>query len=195
MREMHVWDLLALHVPNALPESVFGIDTPYLRPAGRLIWSSVILFAGIAIVFVLTRLPKKSDEPATWAQCILGAMFVFFMMTLAYGTVPHEWLNFAGSYLNFSKATYVVREGQLPGNMPPFDIPKAAFVDAVAAGMYIVFLGLNVYLFAAWQKRKVAEPASEEAVDATAEPAGRFARLRRREKRVSAYGRPVTEQG
>jgi hypothetical protein len=194
MRDMHVWDLLALHVPNALPESVFGFNTPYLRPAGRLIWASVMFAAGLAIVFVLLRIPKKSSEPATWAATMLGALFVFGMMVLAYGTIPHEWLTFASSYLNFNKANFIVREGQLAGNLPPFDIPKAAFVDAVAAGMYIVFIGLNVYLFAAWQKRKVREPVTTEGEEVeAAEPGGPFARLRsRREKRVSAYGRPVT---
>jgi hypothetical protein len=195
MRNMHVWDLLALHVPNALPESIFGFDTPYLRHAGRLIWASVMLAAGIAIVLVLLRIPKKSSEPATWAQTLLGALFVFGMMALAYGTIPHEWLTFASSYLNFSKATFIVREGQLAGNLPPFDIPKSAFVDGVAALMYIVFIGLNVYLFSAWQKRKVREPVTTEVEEGEdiAPPGGPFARLRsRREKRVSAYGRPVT---
>jgi hypothetical protein len=195
MRDMHVWDLLALHVPNALPESVFGFNTPYLRHAGRLIWACVLLAAGIAVVLVLLRIPKKSSEPATWAATIVGGMFVLAMMVLAYGTIPHEWLTFASSYLNFSKATFIVREGQLPGNLPPFDIPKSAFVDGVAALMYIVFIGLNVYLFSAWQKRKVREPVTTEGEqgEVTAEPGGPFARLRsRREKRVSAYGRPVT---
>jgi hypothetical protein len=195
MREMHVSNLLALHVPNALPESVFGFDTPYLRPAGRLIWSSLILIIGIVVIFAMTRIPKRSDEPATWAATVVGAMVVWALMILAYGTIPHEWLNFASSYLNFNKARFIVEEGQLPGNMPPFDIPTSAFVDAVAAGMYIVFIGLNIYLFSAWQKRKVAAPASEVEGEAPSEPTtggGAFSRLRRKDKRTSAYGRPVT---
>src|SRR5262245_16020905 len=178
MRDMHVWDLLALHVPNALPESVFGLNTPFLRHAGRLIWASVIFACGIAIVLVMLRIPKKSNEPSTWAATIVGALFVFGMMVLAYGTIPHEWLTFASSYLNFNKARFIVREGQLAGNLPPFNIPTSAFVDGVAALMYGVFIGLNVYLFSAWQKRKVREPVAvetEEGAPVEAAPGGPFA--------------------
>jgi hypothetical protein len=176
---------LGLTVPNFLP------DWHFLRPAGRLIWASLILIAGVAIAFIWTRIPKKSAEPATWAQTILGGMAVFALMILAYGTVPHEWLNFGSSYLQFGKDTYVVQQGQWIGNLPPFDITRAVVVDAVAAGMYVVFATINIYLFAAWQKRPVAEPATEGEAEAAA-PAGRLARLRRRSKGVSAYGRPVT---
>ena len=76
-----------------------------------------------------------------------------------------------------------------------FDVTRDKFVDAVAAGIYVVVLVLNVYLFVAWQKRKVAEPATTAEGEAAPPPeagGGPFARLRRREKRVSAYGRPVT---
>ena len=64
----------------------------------------------------------------------------------------------------------------------------------VAAGSYFVFGTINVYLFSAWQKRKVAEPvAPVEGEDSEAPLAsGPFSRLRRLRAGVSAYGRPVT---
>ena len=81
------------------------------------------------------------------------------MMALAYGVWPHEWLTFANSYLNWGKDTFVVRENQLfGGSFPPIDVPRYVLADIVAAGSYFVFGTINVYLFAAWQKRKVAEP-------------------------------------
>ncbi len=86
-----------------------------------------------------------------------------------------------------------MRHDQLAAHLPPFDITRDKFVDAVAAGIYIVVLVLNVYLFVAWQKRKVAEPAAEGEDDRAHRGGGPLARLRaRREERVSAYGRPVT---
>jgi hypothetical protein len=179
--------LVGLEVPNILPE------TPgFLRPAGRLIWSSLLLTIGIAAGFVLIRRPKRTAEPATWAQTIFGAMVVWAILILAYGVVPHEWLTFAASYLNFGKDTFVLRENQWAENLPPFDISRLVVADSVATAMYVVFGTINVYLFAAWQKRKVAEPAPEG--DEPAEPlvTGPFARLRRRRAGVSAYGRPVT---
>jgi hypothetical protein len=194
MRDIHVWNMLGVHVPNVLPKTVFGSHFP--RPAGRLIWSTLLLTLGIVGTMIVIRRPKKSNEPATWVQAVLGAMFVWVMLTLAYGVVPHEWLIFGNSYLNFDTTTFILRRGQWGAHLPPFEITRDKFVDAVAAGIYVVMLGLNIYLFAAWQKRKVAEPAVEaEASDepASDEPGGPLRRLRaRREKRVSAFGRPVT---
>jgi hypothetical protein len=182
--------LLALQIPNFL-----DWGPPFMVHAGRLIWATLLLAVGIGIAFIWIRRPKRSAEPATWAATIVGAMAVWAMMVLAYGVWPHEWLTFANSYLNWGKDTFVVRENQLfGGSFPPIDVPRYVLADIVAAGSYFVFGTINVYLFAAWQKRKVAEPvAAVEGEDSTDPNAGGpFARLRRRRAGVSAYGRPVT---
>jgi hypothetical protein len=185
MRNSHVWDLLGLHVPNLLPESVFGSRFP--RPAGRLIWSTVMFAGGLAIAFAWLRRPKRSSEPATWAQTILGAFGVWVLMTLGYAVIPSEWIIFGNSYLNFDSSTFLLHKN----SVIPFDITRDKLVDAVAAGIYVVVLVLNVYLFTAWQKRSVVEAAAEGTRPLP--EAGPLARLRaRRRARVSAYGRPVT---
>jgi hypothetical protein len=182
--------LLALDIPNFLPE-----HPTFLRHAGRLIWASLLLFGGIAIAFACIRRPKRSAEPATWAASIVGAVGVWAMMALAYAVWPHEWLTFANSYLNFGKDTFLAHENQFfGGTFPPIDIPRYVIADTVAAGSYLVFGTINVYLFSAWQKRKVAEPVEAGAEGEGHQPptTGPFARLRRRRAGVSAYGRPVT---
>ena len=40
-------------------------------------------------------------------------MAVWAMMTLGYGTIPHEWLTFCNSYLNFNSATYLMRRNRI----------------------------------------------------------------------------------
>jgi hypothetical protein len=179
--------LLALDVPNVLP------DWHFFRPAGRLIWCSLVLGIAIVIAFVWIRQPKKSEEPSTWAATIAGAIVVTGLMTLAYGVWPHEFLTFANSYLNWGKDTFFVQENQwFGGSFPPIDVPRYVLADIIAAGSYFVFGAINVYLFSAWQKRKVAEPAA--AGEEPGEPpvTGPFSRLRRRRAGTSAYGRPVT---
>jgi hypothetical protein len=193
MRNFDVWNTLAVHVPNILPKSVFGSHFP--RKAGRLIWASVMFAGGLGIVFLWLRRPKRSSEPATWAQTFLGAMGVWVMLTLGYGVIPSEWIIFGNSYLNFNSSTFLLRRDQWGSHLPPFDITRDKLVDGAAAGIYVVVLVLNVYLFVAWQKRKVAEPATVAEGEEAAPEArgGPLARLRaRREERVSAYGRPVT---
>ena len=156
---MNVWHLLAVHVPNLLPRTVFGLHLPWLRKAARLIYSIVLFTIGLLAAGYVIRKPKKSSEPATWAQVVIGAMFVWFMFALGYGVIPHEWLTFGNSYLNFDSSSYLVHRSQIVNNLPPFDITRDKVVDAVAALIYVIVLGLNIYFFAAWQKRKVAEPA------------------------------------
>ena len=199
MPNFHV-STLALQVPNLLPRSVPWIDfthghfhvnshSVWPRHAGRLIWATLLFTIGLVIAFFWTRRPKPA-EPATWAKTIAGAMLVWAMMTLGYGTIPHEWLTFANSYLNFNTATFVMTRNRIIH----FDIPRSAIVDAVVTGIYGIVLVLQVWLFIRWQKRPVAEAAVETTeVEAEEDTGGPLARLRRRrEKRVSAYGRPVT---
>src|SRR5258708_31505896 len=191
MRDIHVWHLLAVHIPNLLPKTVFGLHVPWLRKAARLLYGIILFTIGLVAAAVVIRTPKRSNEPSTWAQCVIGAMFVWVMFALGYGVIPHEWLTFGNSYLNFDSSSFLLHKNP----SIPFDITRDNAVDGVAAVIYVIVLGLNVAFFAAWQKRKVAEPAAEG--DAAASDAGPitggsvFSRFRRA-KRTSAYGRPVT---
>ena len=191
MRDNHVWHLLAVHIPNLLPRTIFGLHLPWLRKAARLLYALVLFAIGLAAAAAVIRTPKRSNESPTWAQCVIGAMFVWAMFALGYGVIPHEWLTFGNSYLNFDSSSFLLHKNRIL----PFDITRDKFLDAVAALIYVVVLGLNVAFFAAWQKRKVAEPAAEgEAMASEAGPVTGgtiFSRLRRA-KRTSAYGRPVT---
>jgi hypothetical protein len=191
MRDIHSWNLLAVTIPNPLPRTVLIWVVPWLRSAGRLLWSSVMFFGGCAIAFVLCKRPKKSNEPATWAAAFLGSLLVWALFALGYGVIPHEWLTFANSYLGFDTTTFVLREN----SVVPFSITRDKLADAVAAGIYGVVLVINIWLFALWQKRKVAEPlvAVEGAPEEPMTGGSPLARMRaRREARTSAFGRPVT---
>ncbi len=173
--------VLGLEIPNILPSG-------NARAAGRLIWFTAIFVIMTVGAIIVMRRPKQSAEPATWAATILGALGVWVWLTLAYAIIPHEWLTFAGKPpLNWGKDTFILRENGLV----PFEINREALAHAVVSGMYVGMLVLNVTLFVMWQKRKVAEPATDAADDdgAASATGGPLSRLRRR---TSAYGRPVT---
>jgi hypothetical protein len=193
MRDIHAWHLLAVHIPNLLPRTFLWFHVPWLRKAARLIYASILFVIGCGAASLVIRMPKKSNEPATWVQCVIGAMFVWFMFALGYGVIPHEWLTFGNSYLNFDSASFLVHKNQLASHLPPFDITRDKIVDTGAVVIYAIVLVTNVKLFAAWQKRTVAEPAAEGAEGEAGPITGGtiFSRLRR-DKRTSAYGRPVT---
>lgn len=199
MPDIHV-SVLALQIPNVLPKTVPWIDfarhkglyinhhSQWVRHAGRMIWATILFLIGLAIAYRMTKKPKPA-EPRTWAQTILGALLVWFMMALGYGTIPHEWLTFGNSYLNFNTATFLMRRNRIIH----FDITRSVVVDVGTTVIYGMVLVLQVRMFSKWQKRPVLEPVAD-AETTEAEPSGGpLSRLlRRREKRVSAYGRPVT---
>lgn len=192
MRDIHVWHLLAVHIPNVLPRTLLVFHVPWLRKAARLLYAIVLFAIGCGAASLVIRTPKRSDEPPTWAQCVIGAMFVWFMFALGYGVIPHEWLTFGNSYLNFDSASFFLHKNRIL----PFDITRDKLIDSGAALIYVVMLTINVMFFSAWQKRKVAEPAAEGAEGAEGDSGPItggtiFSRLRR-SKRTSAFGRPVT---
>lgn len=166
---------IAVHMPNLLP------DWHFFRPAGRLIWSSLIIVVGVGVILWMCKKPKPA-EPATWAQAMLGAVVVWALMIVAYGTVPHEWLTFANKYLRWDESHFLVQNNQEIGPIHwlHFTINKRALTDVVATLIYVVMLGLNIWLVAKWQKRpeRSADDTATETVVGT-----------------SAYGRPLTAKG
>jgi len=158
-------------MPNLIPDWL-----PWMRPAGRLIWSIVFFLIGLIIILALMRRPKP-DRPATWAECIAGAVGVFGMMTLAYGVIPHEWITFSDKYLQWDTTVFVFRNNQkmlfFPWNWP-FSFDKHNVRDIIVVAIYGIAIGLNAGLFVAWQKR-----GQDKAEEETATP------------RRSRFGRPL----
>lgn len=137
-------------MPNLLP------DWHFLRPAGRLIWFSLITIAMLVPVLVALRKPK-SDRPTTWAQALAGSVYVFALFLLAYAVIPHEWITFADKYLQWGKDQYVTKSTTaIPFAKSwnwPTSIDMQAVRDIVVVLIYVVFFWLNIALFVLWQKR------------------------------------------
>ena len=160
--------LVGLEVPNILPGA--------LQPAGRLIWSTLFLLIGTGVIYRMTQKPAPAEE-TTWAQAMLGAVAVFGLMLIAYGVVPHEWMSYANGELQWSKAKIFLEDN----TFLPFTINARAVKDIAVMGIYVVFVSVNVWLIAKWQKRPEAE---EQAAETAPES-----------ENSSAFGRPVTAKG
>ncbi|MEX2256910.1 MAG: hypothetical protein WEC34_15860 [Acidimicrobiia bacterium] len=143
-----------------------------------------------ALLMVASRRPRDPDEPATWAECIAGAVGVFALMTLAYAIVPHEWLTFANADLEWGDSSKFVFQSnqEILGFVPinyPFSLDFPALRDIVVSLIYGVFLVGNVKLFSLWQARNEVPAESAEP-----EKTSRFGRplrnLRRRREAAPA---------
>lgn len=131
-----------------------------------IVWIGIFVLLAHLFMMIASRTPRDPEEPATWAECILGAVGVFALMTLGYAIVPHEWLTFANAQLEWGDTSkFVFQSNQdILGFIPihyPFSMDYPAVRDIVVTGIYVVFIGLNIFMFAKWQKRNevVAEPA------------------------------------
>ena len=138
-------------------------DWHFLRPAGRLIWFSVILVIMMVPVILALRKPKP-EKPTTWAMAMAGAVYVFALFLLAYAIIPHEFITFADKYLQWGKDKYVIKSTTaIPGISAfnwPVSIDMQAVRDVAVVVIYNIFFVANIILFVKWQHRK---PASETA--------------------------------
>jgi hypothetical protein len=216
-------------MPNLIPDSVLGFELGWAQPAGRLIWSTLVMVIGLvfvtalikpplphkllsprqgvpllialvvgsyvigvfvdplqvfmvwvifggatvlALAMVLSRDPRPTDRTTTWAEAMAGAVAVLFLMVLAYGVVPHEWITFADKYLQWTPDKIFIETY-------PVKVSYEAVRDFVVVGIYVVLLGANLKLWTMWQGRLT--PKAEAAGEA-------------KPSRLSRFGRPLKTQ-
>ena len=148
-----------------------------------LVTSIVVTVAMCAGVLAYAR-RRPVGTPVTWGEAMLGAVYVYFVAFLAYGVIPHQWLTLAENEWGFRADRLLYGPGDIvkpisQGGWFPFDITYRAISDTVAAVLYIVFLGAQIWLWARWQNRgKRAEAQAQAALAKT-----------------SSFGRPLIKQG
>ena len=148
-------------MPNLIPDW-----EPWMRPAGRLIWSVTLFVIGLIVIMALMR-RAKPERPSTWAECMAGAVGVFAMMALGYAVIPHEWITFSDKYLQWDTTKFVFRSGQDVFGLGivnwPFNFDKHNIRDIIVVLIYGIALVLQVTLFIMWQKRgEKVEPVADE---------------------------------
>ncbi|MGI9022276.1 MAG: hypothetical protein ACR2HV_03370 [Acidimicrobiales bacterium] len=151
-----------------------------------LVVSILILAVGIGICIAVGR-RRPIGTPVTWGEAFVAATFVFALMLVAYGVIPHQWLEYSDSELLWRSDKLLLaissdgitwgQEAKTAGGTGRIIINYQAIRDIVAATFYIVFLGLQIVLWSKWQTRgRVTE---------TAEAAGEVR---------SRFGRPVLKK-
>jgi hypothetical protein len=140
------------------------------------------LFVTLALTFAVIPYGKRRPvgKPTSWGEGMLAAIYVFGTVFLAYAVVPHQWLTHEQNQLNWrADRIWVGRSGAaevLHISWLPFDITFQSLGDIIVVLIYVVFLGLQIYMWIWWQNRGKTKPA------AVALP-------------TSAYGRPLVKKG
>ena len=141
----------------------------------------IVAFVG-TVGLTLAAIPygkrRPVGSPLTWGQAMLAATYVFALFFLAYGVVPHQWLTHEQNQLNWrADKIWVGRNAaaNYQQSWLPFDITFQALGDIIVVGIYVFFLGLQIFMWSWWQKRGKAKAAPE--------------------LPTSTYGRPLVRKG
>lgn len=160
-----------------------------ISPAQRtIIWLGIAALVAHGMLMVVSRTPREADATVTWAAAFAGAVAVFALLLVGYAIVPHEFLTYANSYLQWGdNGKFVFRSNQdILGLLPihyPFNFDFPAVRDIAVSTIYIVLLGLNLKFWVMWQKRDQVTPV-EAAGDDAPPKRSRFGRPLRRAEAV-----------
>jgi phosphatidylglycerophosphate synthase len=118
---------------------------------------------------------RPVGTPLTWGEAMVAATFVFFVLFMAYGVVPHQWLTWADNELGWRPDRLLVGPGGILGTVLPFELTYLVLRDVVVSGIYGGFLAAQVVVWKVWQERGKAKPP------------------RRKELETSPFGRPLVK--
>ncbi|CAN5190861.1 hypothetical protein BH24ACT1_BH24ACT1_09370 [soil metagenome] len=107
----------------------------------------------------------------TWGEAMVAATFVFFVLFMAYGVVPHQWLTLADNELGWRSDRLLVGPGGILGTVLPFELTYLVLRDFVVSGIYGGFLAAQVAVWKLWQGRGKAKAPRHKELDTS--PFGR----------------------
>ena len=121
---------------------------------------------------------RPVDAPFDWGQAVLASTYIFGVLFLAFGVVPHQWISHADKNLGWSRDKLLVGWGGIlkpesQGGWNPITLQYEAVRDTVVVLLHVIFFGVYIYLAIWWQKRGNVKP---------------------KELPVSTYGRPLVKK-
>ncbi len=141
----------------------------------------MVAFITSLILMVVLTLPvfwyakrRHVGDPFTWGEASVAGTYVFFLLFWAYGVVPHQWLTWADTELGWRPdVIWFGPNGSVtvPGvgwvfesSWFPMTLSAEAFRDIIATLIYVVLLGIQIWLWVWWQNRdkRAAEAAAVE---------------------------------
>jgi hypothetical protein len=139
---------------------------------------SFALTIALSLVVIPVGKRRPVDRKSTWGEAMFGSAYVFGVMFLAFGVVPHQWIDHADKDLGWRKDKIIygpfdLLKPQAMGGPFPFTISYEAVRDIIVLVIHGIFFALMIYLFAWWQKRGVVKP---------------------KEIETSSYGRPLVRK-
>ena len=135
------------------------------------VFSLVATVVAAALVPLYAR-RRKPGTPLTWGEAMVASLYVFFVMFLAWGILPHQWLTYADNDLQWRRDKILFGPGDIVDKLP-FTMTYEVIRDLIAVGIYGVTLAATMILWSQWQSRGKEKP---------------------KELPTSAFGRPLVRK-
>ena len=141
---------------------------------------SFVLSTGMALAVIPYAKRRPKGTPTTWGEAMLAATYVFAAMFIAFGVVPHQFIDHADRELGWSKNRLIFGPGDILkpkayGGHFPFTMSYEAIRDILVTVIHVWYFGLLIVLWKVWQNRGDGKPSTEVA--------------------TSSFGRPLVKKG
>ena len=122
---------------------------------------------------------RPADDPMTWGESMLFAIYIYFLLFVVFGIVPHQWLTLAENEWSFRADriwdAWGLITAQSRGGWFPFEVTYRVISDFIAVVIYNIYLGAMIVMWMQWQNRGKAKPSADVV--------------------TSSYGRPLVKRG
>ena len=141
---------------------------------------SFFLSTGMALLVIPYSKRRPKGKPTTWGESMLASVYVFAAMFIAFGVVPHQWIDHSDKNLGWTKNKIIygpfdLLKPKAMGGHFPFTASYEAIRDIVAILIHVWYFGLIIVLWGKWQKRGETATSTELA--------------------TSTFGRPLVKKG
>jgi len=119
---------------------------------------SFFLTTGMTLIAIPFGKRRSIGTPTSWGEAMVGAVYAFFVMFLAFGVVPHQLIDHIDKNLGWRKDKLIfgpfnILQPQAAGGSFPITVSYEALRDIVVVVLHVYFVGLMIFMFVWWQKR------------------------------------------
>ena len=157
----------------------FGQD--WVIPGANTAFLTSLIAATLMTLAVIPYGKRRSrGTPVSWGEAMIGAVYAFGVLFLAFGVVPSQWIAHADKDLGWNRTYIIYGPGgilkpQTAGGWNPITLQYQALRDIVVVLIHIYFFGLLIFIWNWWQKRGA--DTAPKAIE------------------TSSYGRPLVKKG
>lgn len=121
------------------------------------IFSTIVTLGMIYAIMVYGK-RRKVGAAVSWGEAMFGSVYVFFVLFMAFGVVPHQWIDHADKNLGWRKdkmleGPFGILKAKAFGGNFPFTVSYEALRDIVVVVIHVILIGILIALGAWWQKR------------------------------------------